>query len=273
MENPAISGVDIRRYSGGQLSPSQDRLAVEEPLEIRLVYGPLEARVLQNISVTMRTPGADRELALGFLFTEGILKDIASVLSCTVSGNVMTVEIRPGVVPHLSSVARNFYATSSCGVCGKASIDAISVVSPYRSFVSSLCVPASVLYGLPTSLTAAQDVFALTGGLHASALFDPEGHLWCMREDVGRHNALDKVIGFAFSAGMLPLDNSLLLLSGRAGFELIQKAAMAGIKVVAAIGPPSSLALQLARENGMTLVGFLRGEKFNVYCGEERINL
>jgi FdhD protein len=273
MENTSVFGVDIHRYSGRNLLPGQDWLSVEEPLEIRLRYGASDARLLQNISVTMRTPGADQELALGFLFTEGIVTDFTQVLSCSVLENAVEVELQPGGVPSLASVARNFSATSSCGVCGKASIDAITVGSPFPVSHASLAIPASLLYGLPAVLAAAQDDFTRTGGLHASALFDPAGHMWCLREDIGRHNALDKVIGFAFSTGRLPLDNTLLLLSGRAGFELIQKAAVAGIRIVAAIGPPSSLALQLAREHGMTLVGFLRGEKFNVYCGEERIKL
>lgn len=273
MVNPSISGVDIQRYSRGQLSHDQDWLSVEEPLEIRLEYGPSGVRILENISVTMRTPGNDQELALGFLFTEGILSDHNHVAGCSGSGNVVTVSLHPDAAPRLPASNRNFYATSSCGVCGKASIDAITVVSPFRGPGPFWQIPAKVLYDLPSSLTAHQDIFAATGGLHASAVFDPAGHLLYVREDVGRHNALDKMIGHAFSAGLLPLDNTLLLLSGRAGFELIQKAAMAGIKVVAAIGPPSSLALQLAQENGMTLIGFLRGEKFNVYCGEERIKI
>lgn len=264
MDRTAISEVNIRRFAAGSWTDSRDAVAVEDPLEIAVAWGTSH----KVVSVTMRTPGDDGALALGFLYTEGILTSFGQVLGVEATGGSVCVSLSSE--PHLSSVERNFYTTSSCGVCGKASVDAIRVLSPYTGLPGA-CVRAETLLGLGAMLASRQEVFSVTGGLHASALFDPAGHLMYIREDVGRHNALDKVIGEAFREGRLPLSGYVLLLSGRAGFELIQKAAMAGIRVVVAIGPPSSLALELAREQGMTLVGFLREGKFNVYCGENVI--
>ena len=256
-----------------------DALAIEEPLEIRLEYGPAENRQVKNISVTMRTPGNDAELAVGFLFTEGIITrqaDIVSAEHCFSAcaenkENVIQVKLKEDVIPNLNSTERNFYTTSSCGVCGKASISSIKTVSPYQNQSTKNQVSADELYFLPAILQKHQEVFADTGGLHASALFDASGELIMVREDVGRHNALDKLIGAALNEGMLPLDKHILLLSGRASFELVQKAAMAGINMIAAVGAPSSLAVQLAEEFNITLIGFLRGRRFNIYTAANRV--
>ena len=260
---------------------SLDSLAIEEPLEIRLGYGAEDNRETKNVSVTMRTPGNDAELAVGFLFTEGIIRtpeDILSTEHCFIAcaenkENVIQVELRPGVIPNLDTADRNFYTTSSCGVCGKGSINAIRTVSAYNNQGAENQIDADMLYLLPAILQKHQEVFADTGGLHASALFDAAGELIMVREDVGRHNALDKLIGAALNEQMLPLDQHVLLLSGRASFELVQKAAMAGINIIAAVGAPSSLAVQLAEEFNITLVGFLRGKRFNIYTQPQRILL
>ncbi|HEX3383779.1 MAG TPA: formate dehydrogenase accessory sulfurtransferase FdhD [Mucilaginibacter sp.] len=278
---PANSSIKLPviKVSNDDRENFPDSLAVEEPLEIRLEYGPVENRQVKNISVTMRTPGNDAELAVGFLFTEGILKDQADVISgehCFIScyenkENVIVVKLREDVTPNLRNTERNFYTTSSCGVCGKASINAIKTVSAFESKSGANIISAEILYQLPETLKQQQQVFADTGGLHASALFDQKGELILLREDVGRHNALDKLIGAALNKGMLPLDEHILLLSGRASFELVQKAAMAGINIIAAVGAPSSLAVQLAEEFNITLIGFLRGRRFNIYTAASRV--
>lgn len=279
----------VHRVTPTGSEDTRDMLAVEEPLEIRLVTSteeddttashPERSRRMTEraVSITMRTPGADEELSAGFLFTEGILQnseDIAGI-SCgqDPSGNVVRIELVPGVSPSLKSLDRNFYTTSSCGVCGKASVDAVKIASKYTSKGNPLTVTGSLLNSLQEKLRASQKVFEATGGLHASALFDREGKLQLVREDVGRHNALDKLIGASFMQKKMPLKDSILLLSGRISFELVQKASMAGIPIVAAIGAPSSLAVSVAEECGMTLVGFLRENRFTVYCGKERINV
>lgn len=270
----------ILKINGDLCSTQIDSLAIEEPLEIRLSFGQLPNRIIKNISVTMRTPGNDGELAIGFLFTEGIIKDktdLKSVNHCFIScaenkENIIQVELNDHVVPKLSHADRNFYTTSSCGVCGKGSIDAIKTVSSYKlDAKDDFSISQETLLELPNSLRLQQQVFDATGGLHACALFNKNGELTLLREDVGRHNALDKLIGAALEKRWLPLNNSILLLSGRASFELIQKAAMAGISVVAAVGAPSSLAVQLADEFGITLIGFLRQQRFNIYTNEQRI--
>lgn len=263
----------IRKVEAGRVSVADDVLAIEEPLEIQLLYGA--PPMLRNVSITMRTPGHDEELAAGFLFTEGIIEQRQAIehISPVMQGmNTVCVTLHPGIQPRLHQADRNFYTTSSCGVCGKASIDAIKTVSPFRNAPGNLQISEGLLHGLHASLLQQQAVFDKTGGLHASGLFNPDGTLCLLREDVGRHNALDKLIGAALLQDLLPLNNRVLLLSGRASFELIQKAAMAGIKIVAAVGAPSSLAVELAQENDMTLVGFLRNERFNIYCGEERVD-
>jgi len=257
-----------------------DMLAAEEPLEIRLEYGKAGQRQIQNVSVTMRTPGNDAELATGFLFTEGIIKnssDVADASHCFIAcaenkENVIQVSLKPGVVPNLRNSERNFYTTSSCGVCGKGSINAIRTVSGHSVAVDNVnSIYAETLISLPQILENSQAVFADTGGLHASALFTTDGKLLIVREDVGRHNALDKLIGTALNNNQLPLNQQVLLLSGRASFELVQKAVMAGINIIAAVGAPSTLAVQLAEEFNVTLVGFLRNQRFNIYTAAHRI--
>jgi FdhD protein len=256
-------------------SPVQDLLAVEEPLEIRLGSKP--------VSITMRTPGHDFELAAGFLFTEGILHEAADIREIRYSepasangnprqlGNSVTVELNPDVEVDLDRLERHFYTTSSCGVCGKASIEALQMqgcpVLPRNAPV----IGAAVIHHLPQTLRREQAVFERTGGLHAAALFDREGNLRLLREDIGRHNAVDKLVGAEMLAGRTPLGDRLLLVSGRASFELVQKALMGGIPILAAVGAPSSLAVETAQRFNMTLLGFVRDGRFNIYSGASRI--
>jgi FdhD protein len=271
----ATVDVVVQRMHDAQLSaPARDVLAVEEPLEIRLDAQLSGQSVSRTISVTMRTPGHDAELAVGFLFSEGVIRDrteIDSVGQCGLNGNVVRVRLTPAVDIDLARLERHFYTTSSCGVCGKTSIDALHATSRYPLRPTASFVDAGLLHRLPHALRKAQAVFDTTGGLHASALFDLGGRLQCVREDVGRHNALDKVIGAQLLAGRLPADEQVLVVSGRASFELVQKALMAGIPMLVAVGAPSSLAVQLAERAGMTLVGFARDGRFNVYAGRGRI--
>jgi len=219
----------------------------------------------------MRTPGHDWDLATGFLFTEGIIDNYNSIESITVPAeNVIVIHVSKDTNVNLQKLQRHFYTSSSCGVCGKGSIEAIYTLNG-KAKVSDFTIDPTLLCSLPERLRKEQSVFDQTGGLHASAIFDLQGNLQLLREDVGRHNALDKVIGSAFRQKQLPLDKHILLLSGRASFELIQKAAMAGIGMVAAIGAPSSLAVELANDCGMTLCGFLKNDRFNIYSGNQRI--
>ena len=269
--------IEISRLERGESSRLQDRLAVEEPLEIRLIYGPDRERVEQSISITMRTPGHDRELALGFLHGEGILHDFehevvrAGPRTDKPTCNVVLVELQPRVEFNASHLQRNFYTTSSCGICSKASLEALSMTgcTTLRSIRQSFS--SRLIYGLPDQLRAVQSIFAETGGLHAAALFDEAGNLLCLGEDVGRHNAVDKVVGVQFEAGRIPLHNCLLMVSGRTSFEILQKALMAGIPTVAAVSAPSSLAVETAHQYGMTLIGFLRGQRFNIYTHPGRV--
>ncbi|WP_144628768.1 formate dehydrogenase accessory sulfurtransferase FdhD [Arthrobacter woluwensis] len=252
-----------------------DTLAVEEPLEIRVASSPL--------AVTMRTPGHDVELATGFLVSEGIIADggdVRTAIHCGGPGtggeentyNVLDIALAPHVAPPSPDAARNFYTTSSCGVCGKASIEAVETVSRHDVSVDPVTVDAALLATFPDRLRERQAAFEKTGGLHAAALFDAAtGDLLVVREDVGRHNAVDKVVGWAAQNGRLPLTGTVLQVSGRASFELVQKAVMAGIPVLAAVSAPSSLAAELADDQGLTLVGFLRGNSMNVYAGAQRI--
>jgi FdhD protein len=272
-DDPAVTTVRVWRVEGHRTTVRPDELAVEEPLEIRLACDQDGRRIRRGISVTMRTPGHDDELAVGFLFTEGIIEaaDQVAKVDDWGAGNVVRVELRPGVEVDLERLERHFYATSSCGVCGKASLEAVRVRARAAPIAHRPTVAAEVIGRLPATLRGAQGAFDRTGGLHAAALFDPDGRLLELREDVGRHNALDKLIGAAFLAGLVPIHDGILLVSGRASFELVQKAAVAGIPVLAAVGAPSSLAVELAREHGMTLVGFVRPERFNIYSGTDRI--
>ena len=262
----------IVAIEGGRRKQRRDRLATEEPMEIRIEEPGAEQR---NVAVTMRTPGHDFDLAAGFLFTEGLIDgahDLSGIRYCAVPReeqhyNVVSV----GVTRRLADfeMQRNFYATSSCGICGKASLEAIE--TRCAPVAEGPVVDASVLLRLPDELRRAQSVFDRTGGLHGAALFDPDGRLMAVREDVGRHNAVDKVIGSELLAGRVPLSDRILLVSGRASFEILQKAARAGVPIVCAVSAPSSLAVDTARRFGMTLAGFLRDERFNVYSHPERI--
>ena len=239
-----------------------DTLAVEEPQEIRVNSQP--------VSITMRTPGHDLDLALGFLVTEGVVQDpddVAAAINC--ADNVVDVTLQD-----VATLApRSFYTSSSCGICGKSSIDAVRTSSSYDVATDPLVVTSGVITALPERLRAEQRVFDRTGGLHAAGLFDSSGALVCLREDVGRHNAVDKLVGWAVQQKQLPLRGHVLQVSGRASFELVQKAVMAGISVLSAVSAPSSLAVQLADETGLTLIGFVRGTSFNVYAGGQRLSL
>ena len=265
--------VPILRVHCGGFASETDTLAVEEPLEIRVGFDGEGRRVHRGVSITMRTPGNDHELAVGFLFTEGLITERAQFASGKVcqGGNVVRIDLASGVTMDLARLERHFYTGSSCGVCGKASLDAVRVEPRYRPAVGSPDVGAEVIHRLPDVLRAAQVVFDRTGGLHACALFNSMGQLLSLREDVGRHNALDKLIGAEFLGGRVPLSEAILLVSGRLSFELVQKAAVAGIPVLVAVGAPSSLAVDLAREHGLTTIGFVRANSFNIYTGAERI--
>jgi FdhD protein len=263
-----MSGTTARRRVlrvplSGPAAHRADLLAVEEPLEIQVDGEPL--------IVTMRTPGHDIDLAAGFLFTEGLLGGIDAISTIRMCDeNTAAVTLRPGAAL-LRAAARNFMATSACGVCGKDSIEAIRVRSAFDVAADQVQVSPAVLAGLPDRLREAQRVFKSTGGLHAAGLFTADGTLLALREDVGRHNAVDKLAGWALRSGLLPLAGHVLLVSGRASFELAQKAVMMGLPVLAAVSAPSSLAASLAAETGMTLIGFLRGTTMNVYTGEQRV--
>ncbi|WP_189448482.1 formate dehydrogenase accessory sulfurtransferase FdhD [Streptomyces abikoensis] len=265
----------VIRVRDGAVNARPDTLVTEEPLEIRLNGKPL--------AITMRTPGDDFDLAAGFLVSEGVLgsaDELANIVYCagaTADGgntyNVVDVRLAPGVpVPDIT-LERNVYTTSSCGLCGKASLDAVRTTArwPVTDGPAPLRLAPELLYALPDRLRESQRVFDRTGGLHAAALFSPDGELLDVREDVGRHNAVDKLVGAALRQGRLPLAGSVLMVSGRASFELAQKAVMAGIPVLAAVSAPSSLAVDLAAETGMTLIGFLRGSSMNIYAGEQRV--
>ena len=260
----------------GASRPRSDVLAAEEPLEIRINTAGRE----RAISVTMRTPGHDLELAVGFLTTEGVIAgkdDIDQVRYC-VGGpveqqyNIVTVALRPGVSFDEERLQRNFYTTSSCGVCGKASLEAIELQDP-QPLPEGPVLDATYVATLPLRLRESQKVFARTGGLHAAGLYAPDGTAVVVREDVGRHNAVDKVVGWLVLEGRFPAGESVLVVSGRASFEIMQKALAAGIPAVAAVGAPSSLAVDVAERFGMTLAGFVRDESFNVYAGRERIRV
>jgi FdhD protein len=269
--SPGIARLPVQKIAGDSHRETFDPVAIEEPLEIRIQYGPAGRRQEQTLSVTMRTPGNDEELALGWLYTEGIIPAPEKVFPTRSTPNTITIDLPEGRVPDLSRSQRHSYTSSSCGVCGKTSLESLQTDIP-ETTDSGLSIPAAILYTLPDLLREGQDIFDATGGIHAAGLFTKEGHLLAIREDIGRHNALDKLIGHSLRYH-LHLETSLLLLSGRACFELIQKAAMAGIRIVAAVGPPSSLAIRHAEDAGITLVGFLRQQRFNIYSRPDRIHL
>lgn len=263
----------VLQVRDGRVRRRPDALAAEEPLEIRVGGRPL--------AVTMRTPGHDVELAHGFLLTEGVIggpDDVATARYCDSvddagrnTYNVLDLALAPGVPAPDDSVERRFYTTSSCGVCGKASLDAVRTRTRFDPAADPMTLTAEVLYGLPDALRAAQKVFDSTGGLHGAGLFRADGTLLVAREDVGRHNAVDKVVGHALLDGGIPAAGTVLMVSGRASFELTQKAVMAGIPALAAVSAPSSLAVEMARSAGLTLVGFLRGRSMNVYSASHRV--
>lgn len=273
----SLAKISVQKFIANESNVQQtDVLAVEDPLEIRLGFHDKDKFTHRPISITMRTPDHDFELAAGFLFTEGILQNaeqITEIKHCGKIGagftNTVRVDLQKDVKIDFKRLERHFYTSSSCGVCGKSSIEALQ--TGVKKVESNLKIKADLIHKLPEILRNSQTVFNETGGLHASALFDADGNLETVREDVGRHNALDKVIGAKFLSNQMPLSDKILLVSGRASFELVQKALMAGIPILAAVGSPSSLAVELAKEFGMALVGFVRDNRFNIYCGEEKI--
>jgi FdhD protein len=270
----------IAKYADGHYEQAEDILVVEEPLEIKLAYNSRGQQVQRSLAVTMRTPGQDDALALGFLLSEGIIGHIRQIVRTQHIGqrldpgaaeNILLVELHKEVKVDFESLNRHFYTSSSCGICGKASIEMVKTNTCYFPRPDFPVISPGMVRQLPERLRNAQTVFEDTGGIHAAALFDASGNLLFIQEDVGRHNALDKLIGLAMQEGIFPLREHIILLSGRISFELVQKALMAGVPIIAAIGAPSSLAVELADEYGMTLIGFLRNERFNVYGGWGRV--
>ena len=278
MKQPPSSKTKTKVWvvENGKIRPRSDYLATEEPLEIRLVAD----EVRRTVAITMRTPGNDFELAAGFLFSEGVIhkkSDIRRITHCVDKEveienryNIVNVELSTDELPNFASLERHFYTTSACGVCGKTSLESLRLRG-FPSIPKTLEISPEILYQLPEKLRASQGIFTATGGLHAAALFNPEGELLALREDVGRHNALDKLIGWALISGELPLHNYIIMVSGRSSFEILQKCLAAGVEIVCAVSAPSSLAVALAEEFGITLIGFLRGERFNIYAGVDRI--
>lgn len=272
--NSPTKSIHITRVELETVAKKDDALAVEEPVEISISAFSANPPLLnKNISITMRTPGNDLDLALGFLFTEGIIAEVKQVDGHETGENTINILLNNSLPLDLSKIERHFYTSSSCGVCGKASIDSIRTVCRLQDTESTFSIHKDLIKSFPTQLRKQQEVFESTGGLHAAALFDLKGELIQLREDVGRHNALDKLIGWAFQEEQLPLNQHLLLLSGRASFELIQKAAMAGVKFIMAVGAPSSLAVELAQDFDITLIGFLNENRYNIYHGVERVQV
>ncbi len=271
----------LSKITGDSAKTVDDQLAAEEPLEIRLGYSTPDGRTAASLSVTMRTPGSDAELAAGFLYSESIVRsadDIVRIEQCgpaaadTGNNNIVRVDLAPELEVDLDRLQRHFYTTSSCGVCGKSSLDALRVMGATPLPGDQVRFTRKSLVTLPDVLLARQQAFAQTGGLHAAAAFNSQGEILVVHEDVGRHNAVDKVIGTLLLRGLLPASELGLIVSGRASFELLQKAVVAGIPLLAAVSAPSSLAVKLAKEFNVSLVGFLRGDSFNIYTGEERIS-
>ena len=252
----------ILKVTNQQTEEQIDKLAVEEPLEIQVVYGPIHTRTQKSISITMRTPGNDTDLALGFLYTEGIIRGPENVIESKTNrvrdekNNKILVELAYDSIPDMDRLERHFYTSSSCGVCGKSSIEALKTIKMPDLIKNQPVFLSKFIFSLPELLRKSQNVFEQTGGLHASAIFDQDGKILMIREDVGRHNALDKIAGAGLQSNVLPYKDNILLVSGRASFELVQKAAMIGVPVMAAVGAPSSLAVELAEEVGITLIGF-----------------
>jgi FdhD protein len=280
MKRPGpTTAVTVRKVRGTHARAEEDYLAAEEPMEIRVESGAKGRRETTSLSVTMRTPGNDFELAAGFLFTEGIAaekKDIVRIEYCTDAVveqeyNIVSAVLRPELDFRADRLTRHFYMTSSCGVCGKTALEAVRVAIRHPIPTDSPSVSSETIVAIPEHLRKEQALFSETGGLHAAGLFDSAGNLSNVREDVGRHNAVDKVVGEAFLAGRTPLTDSVLAVSGRGSFEILQKAAVAGIPFVIAVGAPSSLAVAIAEEFGMTLVGFAREDRFNIYAGARRV--
>lgn len=272
--------IRIQRFQDGKTESLHDVVTVEEPLEIRLVYQDDHRLIEKSISVTMRTPANDFELVVGFCYSEGILQkpeQIKSIGYCCTSGkdrqksNIVRIQLQSGIFFDPQLLNRNFYTTSSCGVCGKSSLEALKIRGCPVIAKNSMIISEKTIYALSEKLIKTQSLFEQTGGLHAAALFDVKGRLISLKEDVGRHNAVDKLIGQQFLRNQLPLAQYLMMVSGRASFEIMQKALMAGIPIVVAVGAPSTLAIQLANDFGMTLVGFARKERFNVYSNPYRI--
>lgn len=274
----SVAPRSVTKIKGTTSETKQDLLAVEEPLEIRLGFGPKDKRAQRSLAITMRTPGHDFELAAGFLYTEGIIHsadDFFHINHCTdsegkLSQNIIRVELQPHIELDWNKFSRHFYTNSSCGICGKASIESLEGMCPHKLH-SDFKMKASVLHGFNDAMRQTQSVFEHTGALHAAALFDKNGKLVRLREDIGRHNALDKVIGAALIKDEIPLAQHAIMLSGRSCFELIQKALMAHIPIVLAVGAPSSLAVETAENFGITLIGFAKNNAFNIYSSQEKI--
>jgi len=278
MQQQRVASTQVLKKRDQKIELKEDLLAAEEPLEIRLIYGAENERKEKSIAVTMRTPGHDFELALGFLFTEGVIKsykDIHGIKHClqvksqAEMGNVVKVSLQPETIFDQKKLNRNFYTTSSCGVCGKGSIEALQFSC--NSISSDLKISEQTLMDAPDKMRKEQAIFEHTGGLHAAALFNADGEIVMLREDIGRHNALDKLIGAALSTDEVPLTNHFAVVSGRIGFELVQKSIAAGLPILGAVGAPSSLAVALAKEYNLTIAGFIKNGNYNIYTGEERI--
>ena len=276
----SVARVQVRKVGNGGGRWEPDTLVVEEPMEIRLGYGPDGDRRALSLSITMRTPGDDFELAAGFLLTEGIITgpgQITAVESCgpaapgRKTGNIVRVEVTPEVPVDPARLQRNFYATSSCGICGKASLDAVEIRGLREMDRSAPVIRQELIHELPSRMREGQDLFNETGGIHGAGLFQADGTLLSIREDVGRHNAVDKLVGGRLLAGNFPLHETIMVVSGRAGFEIVQKAVAAAIPVVVSVGAPSTLSVRLADRFGMTLIGFVRNNRYNIYTCEERI--
>lgn len=271
--------VVIQKVEDQEQITTEDFLAVEEPLEIQLNFNKEGKQRQKTISITMRTPGSDFDLAAGFLLTEGIIQSNAQIQKIAYAQarhpkskeNVVIVHLTPQVKIDFKKLERHFYTTSSCGVCGKTSIEALQTTGAPDLLDAQPKIPQELIHLLPEKLRHQQSIFDHTGGLHAAGLFDSSGNLIALSEDVGRHNAVDKLIGSRLIKDQLPLLNSIIVVSGRVSFELVQKSLMAGIPILVAVGAPSSLAIQLADENNMTVIGFVRNQRYNIYSGQERI--